>query len=177
MQPEARLRSREQAAQAGEEDRGGGRAAGEVGGRPLRQRQRRVGAGDVDRGPAVVDAGRAPAVAPAVRRAERGGRYEERPVAGDAQRMRAVGRERIEAEDGAPGASVWTAAPRSPETSAEPRPVSARALRRGLSISVPSGRRAGGQSFRIQRLTHGAAFLPGRARPAGAIVARRSAPR
>src|SRR5271157_3703599 len=60
---------------------------------------------------------------------------------------------------GAPGAIAAIAAPRSPEISVRPSPPSARAVSRGLSISVPVPRRAGAQaisrmeplSFRIER--------------------------
>src|SRR5208337_3270952 len=63
MQPEAGVGPREKAAEAGEQDGGGGRAGGEIGGRPLHERARRVRAFDVDRGPAVVERRRASAVA------------------------------------------------------------------------------------------------------------------
>ena len=58
MQPEARVRPREKAAEAREQDGGGGRAGGEVGGRPLHERERRVGAFDVESRKTVVDGGR-----------------------------------------------------------------------------------------------------------------------
>ena len=91
MQPEARLRSRDEAAQIREHDRRGRRARGEVGGRPLHAAQRRVGAGDVDRRPAVVDlVAHQPSRQPSGR-AERRRRDEQRSVAGDAERMRALG--------------------------------------------------------------------------------------
>ncbi len=99
MEPEARPCPHEQTARPGEEDGGRGRVGGKIGRSPLHQRKRRVGAVDVDRGPAVVDARRAPAFPPPVRRAERLRSDEQRAVAGDAQRMRALGRQRIEPED------------------------------------------------------------------------------
>ena len=63
---EARVCPRQKAAQAKEDDGRRGRAGGEVGRGPLHERLRRVRARDLDRRPAVVDAGCAPAVAPAV---------------------------------------------------------------------------------------------------------------
>jgi hypothetical protein len=98
MQPEAGIGPHEQAAQSGKQDSGGGRVGGEIGGCALSQRRRRVKTLDVDRRPSVVDTGRAPAVAPAVGRPERRRGDEQRPVARDAQRMRAFEGWRIEAD-------------------------------------------------------------------------------
>src|SRR5271165_3819554 len=68
MQAEASLRAGDEAPPAGEQDRGRGRAGGQVGRRSLHQDERRALALDLDldRDPAVVDGRGAKTLAPAV---------------------------------------------------------------------------------------------------------------
>ena len=174
MQPEARVGSREQAAQPGEQDRGGGRAGGEIGGRPLHQRRA---------------ARPAPRRRPRPSRRRRWSRTSRRAIrrprrSGPASRgapgrgaMRRAWAHRARAHGGRgsarPAAASRCAASRSPEISVEPkpatrprrepRPVDQRAFRAAAPAASPS---------------HAWSRFPsGSSATIGAIAARRSAPR
>ena len=130
---------------------------------PCVERQRRVKSLDVDRRPAAVDGSRAPAVAPAVRRADGRRSDQQRPVARDARHRARPGAERVEAEERRAGRKRIDCRARDRPKSASTPPRNRRRPRRGLSISIPSAT----PCRRPVHLTHGAAFLPGRARRRG----------